>query len=154
MAKLFLSYSHKDEHFRKAVSAHLGVIERHHDIHTWTDRRIKGGDRWVAEIAAALAEAEIVILLVSQHSLTSDFILAKEIEPAMKSAKRIFPILVRDCDWQAVDWLADLQIRPVGAIPLAQLKPSQRDTALKEISQELRGLLSKAAVARKSSADH
>ncbi len=141
MAQVFLSYSHKDEHYRRAVSAHFGVIARHHAVEVWSDRRIRGGAPWREEIAAKLAAAELVVLLVSQHALTSSFILDHEVEPAIKASKRIYPILVRDCDWEAVEWLARLQVRPDGAVPLARLKPADRDLALKSICQEIRSLL-------------
>lgn len=142
MARLFLSYSHKDEYYRRQVSAHFAVLERHHQFEAWTDRRIKAGTRWREEIAAKLETAELFILLVSQHALTSAFILDQEIEPAIRSAKRIYPILVRDCDWEAVEWLAALQMRPEGAVPLARMKPAARDAALKAICHEIRGLVS------------
>jgi hypothetical protein len=141
MAKIFLSYSHKDEHFRKAVAAHFGVITRHHAVEVWSDRRIRGGARWREAIDGKLAGADLVVLLVSQHALTSDFILDHEVEPALRAAKRIYPILIRDCDWEGVEWLARLQMRPEGAVPLARLKPADRDKALKAICQEIRTLL-------------
>jgi hypothetical protein len=141
MAVVFLSYSHKDEHYRKGVAAHFGVIARHHGVEVWSDRRIKGGARWRQEIGEKLGKADLVVLLVSQHALTSDFILNEEVEPAIRAAKRIYPILVRDCDWEGVEWLARLQIRPDGAVPLARLKPAERDQALKAICQEIRSLL-------------
>lgn len=141
MATVFLSYSHKDEYYRKAVAAHFGVIARHHAVTVWTDKRLQGGDRWRDEIGRVIAQADLVVLLVSQHALTSDFILAEEVEPALKAAKRVYPILVRDCDWQGVEWLAKLQVRPEGAVPLAALRPAQRDKALAGICREIRGLL-------------
>lgn len=145
MATVFLSYSHKDEHYRKAVAAHFGVIAKHHHVTVWTDKRLQGGDRWRDEIGRVIAQADLVVLLVSQHALTSDFILAEEVEPALKASKRVYPILVRDCDWQGVDWLAKLQVRPEGAQPLAGLRPAQRDRALAAICREIRGLLNASA---------
>lgn len=141
MATVFLSYSHKDEYFRKAVAAHFGVIAKHHQVTVWTDKRLQGGDRWREEIGRVIAEASLVVLLVSQHALTSDFILNEEVEPALRAAKRVYPILVRDCDWQGVDWLAKLQVRPEGGEPLAAMRPAQRDKALAAICREIRGLL-------------
>jgi len=141
MATVFLSYSHKDEHFRKQVAAHFGVIEKHHEVKVWTDRRLHGGDRWREEIKRVIGEADLVVLLVSQHALTSDFILNEEVEPALKAAKRVYPILVRACDWQGVDWLAKLQMRPDEARPLAGMRLAQRDKELAGICREIRGLL-------------
>ncbi len=145
MATVFLSYSHKDEHYRKAVAAHFGVIARHHAVTVWTDKRLLGGDRWREEIGRVIAEADLVVLLVSQHALTSDFILNEEVEPALKAAKRVYPILVRDCDWQGVDWLSKLHLRPEGAVPLAGMRPAQRDKVLAAICREIRGLLGSGA---------
>ncbi|MEZ5773152.1 MAG: toll/interleukin-1 receptor domain-containing protein [Hyphomicrobiaceae bacterium] len=143
MALIFLSYSHRDEHFRRQVSDHFGVLARHHRIEAWTDRRIHGGDRWRDEIKARLMAADMVVLLVSQHSLTSDFILDEEVEPAIAAVKRVYPILVRDCDWKGVGWLSELQMRPEGPKSLASMKVPERDRTLAAIAQEIRTLVAR-----------
>ena len=139
--KLFLSYSHKDKKYRTELSAHLKMLERYAEIDSWTDQAIGAGADWRDEIEKAIKAADVCLLLVSQHSLTSDFICNEEVEPFLRRHRRIFPILVRDCDWKTVDWLKARQIRPDAAKPLNTLRPAQRDTAFRLICEEIRSLL-------------
>lgn len=139
--KLFLSYSHKDKKYRTELSAHLKMLERYAEIDAWTDQAIGGGAEWRKEIETAIRAADVCLLLVSQHSLTSDFICNEEVEPFLRRHRRIYPILVRDCDWKTVDWLKARQIRPEAARPLNTLRPAQRDTEFRRICEEIRGIL-------------
>jgi len=41
---VFLSYSHKDEDWKKRLRTHLGVLESQGLLDVWDDRRIEGGD--------------------------------------------------------------------------------------------------------------
>jgi len=61
---------------------------------------------------------------------------------------RLFPVLVRDCDWQAVRWLARLQMRPIDARPLAEFPKSRMDRELANVAREVRAHLSSVVVVR------
>lgn len=43
MAKLFFSYSHKDEDLRDELEVHLSALKREGIIELWHDRRIGAG---------------------------------------------------------------------------------------------------------------
>lgn len=146
--RIFLSYSHKDAKYRTELSTHLKVLEREFGVYAWTDESIRGGDAWRKAIDDGLAGAEIVVLLVSAHALSSDFNLDQEVAGHIRAAKRVYPVLVRDCAWDAVPWLSPKQMRPRGALPerrlkaLSKMRPADRDAALAEIAREIRALLS------------
>ena len=54
MAKVFISYSHKDERWKKRLVTQLGVLAKQGRLEVWHDRRIRGGDDWKKEIAKVL----------------------------------------------------------------------------------------------------
>lgn len=142
---LFVSYNHKDEVFKDYVVSHLGVAKKQGLLNIWDDRRIKGGGDWQKKIKTALAEAKVAILLVSRHSLTSDFILNDEVSTMLRRRDQedlvIYPIIIRACDWDAVDWLKAMNLRPTDGKPLARFSLDRRDEVMAGISKEIRGLL-------------
>ena len=148
---LFISYSHKDEKHKDYVVSHLGVAEKQGLLKTWDDRRIKGGGDWRGEIEAALAQAKVAILLVTHHSLTSDFILDDEVSTMLRRRDQeglvVYPIVIRACDWEAVDWLKAMNLRPEDGKPLALFSLAQRDQVMAGISKEVRGFLDDVAQA-------
>jgi hypothetical protein len=82
--KLFYSYSHKDEVLRDELDAHLKILQRLKVIAPWKDRDIEAGREWNEEIKRELDEARIILLLISQNFIASDFCWDKEMERAMQ----------------------------------------------------------------------
>jgi hypothetical protein len=75
---LFYSYSHRDEKYRRTLQMHLAVLRRSGLIAEWHDREICAGSDWRGEIDRNLAEADIVLLLVSPDFLASDYCWGEE----------------------------------------------------------------------------
>lgn len=138
---LFVSYSHKDEKHKDYVVSHLGVAEKQGLLKTWDDRRIKGGRDWQAEIDAALDQADIGVLLISRHFLTSDFIMDHEVQTMLQRHADhdviIYPILISDCTWQSVGWLKAINLRPKDAVPLNSFGEAERDQVMANIASEI-----------------
>ena len=63
--KVFVSYSHHDEEWRKALETHLSILKREGLVTVWTDRRILPGERWPEKISENLETADLILLLVS-----------------------------------------------------------------------------------------
>jgi tetratricopeptide (TPR) repeat protein len=70
MASVFLSYDRDDDARARPIAAHLERAG--HSV--WWDRQIKGGGEFSAEIEAALAEADKVLVLWSQRSVRSAWV--------------------------------------------------------------------------------
>ncbi len=104
MAKLFVSYSHKDEELKKALLAHLAPLEHEGLIEAWHDRELEAGDDFNAEIGDALERAEIILFLVSSDFLTSGYVNKVEIKKSLDRRNagqaRVIPIILRACDWR------------------------------------------------------
>jgi hypothetical protein len=77
--RVFLSYSHRDDHVLESLMSYLTALEREGLIDLWSDQNIKGGEQWRREIDAALEGASIAVLLVSQEFLASSFVRDQEL---------------------------------------------------------------------------
>jgi hypothetical protein len=143
--KVFISYSHKDKKWKDLLSGHLEVLAHQETIFVWDDSKIKTGQDWYPEIEKNMNNADAAIFLISRHSLTSDFILGKEIPILLERRKKegmiFFPVLVRPCIWNRIEWLAQIQIWPRNGVAISKVKPIQRDELCVEIVNELVALL-------------
>ena len=145
---VFISYSHLDEEWKDRLVRHLAVSQKQGHLELWHDRKIGAGEDWEQQIQAAMDAASVAILLVSANSLTSDFILREEVsrllERRASEGLRIFPVVIKPCDWGAVDWLRRMNLRPTDGKPLSGGTDYQIDLALTEIAKEVRQLLTSA----------
>ncbi len=151
MNKIFISYSHKDEAWKDRLVAQLGVLQQQGLLEVWEDRQITGGEDWLPAIENALNSVNLAILLISSDFLTSKFIIEKEVplllERRQKDGVRIFPVIVKPCAWDKVDWLRSIQARPKDGRPLSGGTEFQIDNNLAELTREIARLLSQAAIA-------
>jgi hypothetical protein len=133
--RIFVSYSHKDQKVKERLVTHLNVPQA--DV--WDDSRIKPGDEWLSEIEQAMAGADVAILLISADFLTSRFVLSKEVPVLLERRERegllVYPVLVEDCAWDQVEWLAKMQIRMWEGKPLPGGR--ERNTALAGIARDI-----------------
>lgn len=117
MAKLFFSYSHKDEELRDELETHLSTLKREGLIAALHDRRITAGDRLDDAIHAYLEEADVILCLLSPDFIESDYCYSREMTRALErhatGEAKVIPVVVRHCDWRNT--------------PLAQLRGTPRD---------------------------
>ena len=103
MKKVFLSYAHKDEAYKDELKTHLKVLARLGKIEIWDDRAIDAGDEWHSEIMDALDGADIILMLISNYFIASDFCYDKELKRALErheaKTARVIPIIIRTCEW-------------------------------------------------------
>jgi len=122
--KLFYSYAHEDEAYRNRIDEHLELLRRRNLIVGWHDRHIVPGSEWKAVIDESLETADIVLLLVTESFLASDFINEVEIPAAMAAHQsgrlRVVPVLLEEVEgWQDAPF-EKLQILPTDALPVAK----------------------------------
>ena len=138
-AKVFISYSHKDEQYRERLESHLALLRRQGVIEAWHDRKIVAGDNWSHEIDRKLRDADIILMLISADFLASDYCYDVEVKQALAMHNAgdavVIPIIVRPCDWMAAPF-SNLQALPRDGKPISTY--ANEDEALVQTAQEIR----------------
>jgi len=115
--KVFISYSHKDENYRRALEQRLNVLKAAGRIDTWDDRKVPPGAKWEQKIKKNLDKSQLILFLVSIDFLDSGFVQKVEIPTALKRQDEegtvLVPIIVRSVDWSNVKQLNSLQALPI-----------------------------------------
>lgn len=139
--QVFISYSHKDADWLEKLKIHLAPLVRRKMVSVWSDSEIKPGDRWREEIANALTNAQVAVLLVGPNFLASDFISEQELPPLLEAAKKQGVIIL----WIAVSAslymeteIAAYQATNDPSQPLDTLSPSALNMELVKICKEIK----------------
>ncbi len=103
-AKLFCSYTHRDDRCKGRLERHLSTLRREDLVEIWHDQRIAPGEDWRARIGTRPTRAaDVILLLISADFVASDFCfdieLAHAIERHQAGTARVIPIAVRSADW-------------------------------------------------------
>jgi hypothetical protein len=115
--RVFISYAHQD---RELMQGLVGCLYRSR-FEVFSDLELLPGDVFDERRAEWLEDAQIVLLLVSEHYLASS---AVEIEVAMILKRRqhgqvaVVPVLLTGVDWHSAPY-ANLQALPQGRRPVA-----------------------------------
>lgn len=125
MAKVFFSYSHKDESLRDQLETHLAMLKNQGLIESWHDRRILAGSVIDDAIFGELEDSDVILLLISADFLASSYCYSKEMQRAMErheaGTARVIPVILRACDWNSAPFgklmAAPKDARPVKSWP-------------------------------------
>lgn len=119
--KVFFSYSHKDKKLRSELEKYLSHLKRQRLIVGWYDGEIGAGKEWAQEINKHLNEAHIILLLVSQDFMASDYCYDIEMQQALERHEtgeaHVIPIILRPAIWEDTP-IGKLQALPTGARPI------------------------------------
>jgi TIR domain len=139
MAKLFFSYSHRHSDLRDELEIHLAALKREGVLEPWHDRRIGAGKEFDNEISEHLAEADIILLLISPYFVASDYCYEIEMTRAMEKHKkgeaRVIPVILEPCDWQKLPF-GKLMATPKDGKPISKF-PNKHDGFL-EVTRAIR----------------
>ena len=141
-AKLFVSYSHRDERYRESLESHLKVLKSAGLLDIWHDRRIDPGEDWKGKIDHALEEADVVVFLVSADFLASaycnDVELSRALERHADGSCRVVPVIVRDANWK-LSRISEFQPLPSNGRPITTWP--NKDTAWRIVAEGLEGVV-------------
>jgi hypothetical protein len=144
MAKLFFSYSHKDEKLRDQLETHLAVLKREGLVTTWHDRRILSGDEFDKVIDSEMESADVIVLLLSPDFLASSYInnieVKRAIERHQQGLARIIPVILKPCDWQRT-FFGTLLVAPRDGKPVVRW--SDRNEAFLDVVKRIRAAILK-----------
>lgn len=123
---IFYSYSHKDDKAREKLASHLALLKRSGLITDWSDRQIDAGHEWEGEISERLEAADIILLLVSENFIASDFCWGKEMKRALErhdnGSAFVIPVILTPLYWQPAPF-GKLQALPKDGKAIAQWIP-------------------------------
>ncbi len=145
--RVFISYAHEDENFRRQLEVHLKVLERLGLIEIFDDQSLSGGENWRYEIRHHLEQASIILLLISADFLASNFIyeleMTRALERHMAGEARVIPILIRSALWNYTP-IAQIQVLPSSGRPITSwLNP---DEAWTDVVQGIRHVIEEFSV--------
>ncbi|MEM9590883.1 MAG: toll/interleukin-1 receptor domain-containing protein [Pseudomonadota bacterium] len=154
-ARVFVSYSHRDEQLRDQLEVQLSMLKRQGLIDVWHDRRLVAGDRLDWTISNELDRADIVLLLISPDFLASDY--CYNIEKARALARhrngdaRLISVILRPSDWTHTD-LAQFLVTPKDGKPVT-LWPNI-DEAFLDVAKSIRRAIEEIGAAKDPQGDH
>ena len=98
--RVYLGAAEKDHGLRDELEKHLSVLEREGLIEIFHAGRVLAGG--AGEAQRQLAEAEVVLLLISPDYLASSRSYDEEIGPALERLGEVVvvPVLGRAADWE------------------------------------------------------
>jgi WD40 repeat protein len=124
---LFVSYAHEDRELCRRLVLMLGLVLKARGYDVWWDQAMVGGT-WSDQIEASLRRAVAGLLLVSEHSLSSRFVMEEEL-PKLLARCVVAPVYCRPCPWEAVPSVAALQFLGPTDKALAELDEGHGELA-------------------------
>ena len=138
---IFVSYSHKDEKWKDRLLPQLKALQQAGRVTVWDDRQIEGGEQWYDEIEQAMADAAVAVCLISPDYLSSDFVIKEEVAYLLKRREEtgmvILPVLLRDCPWQAFDWISETQMIPRDGKTVAEDLQGRENRVFAEVARRI-----------------
>lgn len=123
----FISYSHKDMTFKNNLLKHLESINKLFNIDFWHDGKIDVGGNITDEVIQALDTSDIILLLISNEYISSNFCYNIEMERAFKRQKQneciIVPILLKKTSINEAMPFYNLKTLPTDRKPITAFKP-------------------------------
>lgn len=139
--KVFLLYDPGDEAEKNDLYIQLTPLRRTELIQTWDESQILPGADWEQEINRRMAEADIILLLVTPNFFSSDDIYEKYLRAALQrhEAKQsvVIPLLIKSCVWEdtPIGKLTTILPRKKTALD----RQGDPETALSDTIEQLKG---------------
>src|SRR5215218_4343840 len=141
---IFVSYAHDDEIEKVKLVRALMDRSFRKSVHVWDDRQLNSGRSWQFRIFTEMAESTLMIVLLTENYLSSDFCMNREV-PAMLNYNihegvPILVIYLTRCSQSCVP-LDGMPVWPPGDAPFAELPNPGR--AIAELRGEIRRLMAR-----------
>ncbi len=136
---------------------HLSQLKQNNPIRIWHQGMIAAGEERKKKQAEEIQKADLVLMLISSKYLASDDFLELVNLLKNKPKVKIFPILIRACDWQGDAFLKNKRALPLDGIPiLGSQQKKTPDESYFEIVQNIKQQISgeKGVIETPAIADH
>ncbi len=164
---LFVSYAHADEPEKPSegevkwlsfVTGYLRPAVKQGAVDIWIDRLMRGGDDWDVAIERKLRECDIFILLASPNSLSSDYVVGKEIAIIRERQNKgedvhFYPLLLTPTPKIALDLVRDKNLRPRDAKPFSDYQLYDRYRHMSEAADEIASIADEIAARKNERAE-
>ncbi|QBD81853.1 TIR domain-containing protein [Ktedonosporobacter rubrisoli] len=141
---LFFSYAHRDKALRDRLEEHLSILKYRGLITSWHDREITAGDDWKREINTHLAQASIILLLISPSFMASRYCYSVEMRHALNRHEQglahVVPVLLRPVLYTGAPF-EKLQMLPVNGKAVTTWQ--NRDSAFVDVALGIERLAEK-----------
>ncbi len=145
-SQLFYSYAREDEPLRKVLEKQLSTLKRQGFISSWSDSDIQPCQDKTGEIEKHLETADIILLLISQYFMDSDYCYSVEMKRAIERHERgeakVIPVILRPVYWQKSPF-AKLQALPTNAKPVTGSGWHGLDEAFFDVAEGIRKAIEK-----------
>jgi hypothetical protein len=141
MKQAFISYARRDREFAEKLRDDLEF----RGLSTWIDLEdIPAASQWATKIEQAILECPYFLLLLSPHSVSSEYV-RREYQFAVLHSKTVIPVVLTDCeipqDIAPIQYV-DMQNYETGLIRLLAVFPRAAYIADKSVHQVLTSLKS------------
>ncbi len=140
---IFIAYSREDAEILKKLRTNLKVLERTQNVNVWYDGEIEAGSDWEKSIKTHLYTADIILLLVTENFIASDYCYDVEMKEALslhdQDKVRSIPIIAKECLWQDTPF-ARLQALPEDGKALTSSDWSNPNRPYLNVVEELRSI--------------
>jgi len=138
-ARIFISYSHKDEDLRDELEVHLAHLRNQGLVEIWQDRRLLPGDDFDRTIREEINTADIILLLISPDFLASSYCFGTEMMRALErhsnGEARAIAVILRPCEWKQTD-MSRYLATPTDGRPVTRWP--DMDEAFLDVTQSIR----------------
>ena len=136
-----MAYAQENASDAQRIQLALKILSRLPKV-AYYDINISAGTEWQQEEHSRLHTADIILLLVSWHFLTSDYCTSEQLAQAIQrhneKKARVIPVILDVCPWQ------DSQLRVLAPLP-TNGKPAKHwkswDQALTDIYEGLKRVI-------------
>lgn len=120
--RVFLSYARADRELMLRVAT---LLDQHavdaSPLQIWHDQHLFAGIPWRPKIEAMLNSSNVVLLLLSEHFLSSKECMAEAAVALHRQGRgecEVLPVLIQNCSWRSSPFSA-LQVTPTSGQPLS-----------------------------------
>lgn len=139
--EVLICYAQEDAAEMNELAIHLGALKRQGILEVWHDQKIRPGDEWMKAVELHLMTAHIIVPLLSQYFLNSDYCYSIQMTEAVERHRRkeahILPVILRPVYYGKTPF-AQIQPLPTGGIPVKSRHWRNRDEAFFNISEGIR----------------
>ncbi|HEY6890890.1 MAG TPA: NB-ARC domain-containing protein, partial [Solirubrobacter sp.] len=124
---VFVSYAREDKELCRRLVLMLALVLKGRGYEVWWDQVMVAGE-WRAQLEEQLERAVAGIVLISEYSLTSRYVMEEELTRLLARG-RVAPIYCRPCPWESDPVIASLQFLGSTERALAELDESRGELA-------------------------